>query len=658
MNTVTYITAMQRPKMLYGYILRSTIAHGTITDIVLPDLSKDFLIITAGDIPGSNALRVFDEIVPLLSGEQISYRDQPILAVFGPDKESVTLAVSRIAVSYEASESFDPDPEETSTGRQRHISWGGPQEILQQAEDVVEYTYMTGSQRSPVGPPVGAFAEPTDAGMEITTSSMWPFHVRSTVSEVCGLPKRKVIIHQLPYTPTVGEHLIYPSIHAALAAAAASATGRPSRIIDPYPAFRPELIITRRTALNAEHLPSAESVDVQINQGAFPLFADEIIEHVIAGLTPSYGLDAFEATIHTVKTPAAPRSYYQGLCFPLALFSSEAHATNLALYSNMNPVNWRLRTLEDAVKRPAHVLRLRSVIMKDLLEQTVKRSDFSRKYAVYEMQKRRNRLISTFTGYSRGIGIASGRGINGFSTHFACERNYAVSVRLDVNDQVTITTSIMYSPAEVLWRTAAGTLLGIDPAQIQIRTSQNESANSGPDVLHRDSTIISVLITRCCESIKSQRFKEPLPITVKRSLKRAGVSAQEPVKRPLFHYVSWGALALELEIDPVLLRPVIYGVWCTLSCGSLFDEQAMTNTICSVIQDELTILTRSETGSITIDAIDIAFTVHEETLSVNPIPNVLGLLQAAYTSALTQAMNRSFTSIPSGPQEIFEAIGE
>ncbi len=42
MNTVTYITAMQRPKMLYGYILRSTIAHGTITDIVLPDLSKDF----------------------------------------------------------------------------------------------------------------------------------------------------------------------------------------------------------------------------------------------------------------------------------------------------------------------------------------------------------------------------------------------------------------------------------------------------------------------------------------------------------------------------------------------------------------------------------------------------------------------------------------
>ncbi len=657
MDTKHYISAIKQSGMLYGHIVRSTIAQGNVTDISIPKLSDDFLIITSHDVPGSNTIRVFEETLPLLSGEQILYRGQPILAIFGPDNESVILAASQIAISYTASD----EAELTShpVYKEKTLTWGDPDLVFEDAEDILEHTYMTGSQTSVTSSPVGAFAESTESGMEIITSTQWPFHVRNTVSEVCGLTKRKICIHQLPYDPSMGEKLLYPSIYAALSAIAVIKKHRPARMIDTYPIHRPELIIIRRTALDAEKMPIAEIVDVQINQGAVPLFSDELIEQVVAGVTPIYSLKAFQVKTHTLSTPSPPRNFFQGLGFSLGQYSSEAHASNLAVYSNMNPVNWHMRTMVETTIHHRQMIKIRTSFMKDLLEQTVSRSDFSRKFAVYEMQRHRNKHVSTFTGYSRGIGIATGYGINGFSRFFTDEGNYSVTVILDVNDQIRINTSMIHSKATAIWSTIAGTLLGISPDQVTIvDSSTTNPINSGPDILHRDITVISSLIERCCKSIKKQRFKVPLPIVVNRSSKRPQKDLQKVPAKPLFKYTSWGAIAVELEVDPVLLQPVILGVWGTISCGQISDRHALMSTIQEIIRKELSVLIRTETGIISTPAIDIRFVGQEGTRSVNPLPNIVGLLQASYTSALTQALNQSFTSIPAGPQEIFEAIGD
>lgn len=654
MNSEQSISTICRENMLHGQIIRSQIARGKVTSITIPPLSDDFLLISSHEIPGSNSISVHDTTMPLLSSERIHYRGEPVMALFGPDREAVSMTAAQIAVGYESEES------ETNIDDQQNVlevSWGKAEELIEMSSEIVEYTYMNHSEDSGSQHPTGAFAELDDSGtVIITTATQWPFHVRNTVSEVCGRAKRGVIVHQLDYEPTVGQTLIYPSLYAALAAVAAVRTKKPCRIIDDFPTSRPEMIITRKTALNHQRYPIAETVEVQVNQGCYPLFSSEIREQTLAGITPTYALEAFSARIHTASPPVMPRHYFEGLGFSHSLFTSEAHAANLAMYAGINPVNWKMLAIRENPERPSHIIQPKVIQSKELLEAVVQSSDFLRKYAVYEMQKKRSRNISTFTGYARGIGIAAGQGINGFSRLFQYERNYSVSVTLEVNDHLDITTSFLPAETAGLWKQTAEGILGVPAQQISIAQAETLAQDSGPEILYRDSTVINLLISRCCESIKNQRFKEPLPITVKRSLRRTADCDRETQKKPLFDYLSTSALALELEIDPVTLIPRILGIWAAVQCGSLHDKASLHGKILGEVRKELSFLTGSEYQAAHFPDMELSFFSPVGNYS-NPLPGIRGLLLASYTAALTQALNTPFTSIPAGPQEILEALG-
>jgi CO/xanthine dehydrogenase Mo-binding subunit len=279
-----------------------------------------------------------------------------------------------------------------------------------------------------------------------------------------------------------------------------------------------------------------------------------------------------------------------------------------------------------------------------MIEQTVSRSDFSRKFSAYEMQKRRQRRLSTFTGYARGIGIAAGFGLNGFSSGFTPLRTYSVAVTLDVNDTVTLSTSLMLAHAAGVWKKIAARNLGIDVRDITLEEGSTAGLpNSGPDVLHRDITVISLLIDRCCDSIKSQRFKEPLPITAKRSLKTIEGQVEEKSSKAVFVNTSWGSAVVELEIEPAEITPVILGVWADLYCGRIHNKRALLQDVKSEILQELTGLVRSEHGILSIPNIDVRLISEDENPTLSPIGAVRGLIDAAYAAAVSQAVNQEVT---------------
>ncbi len=655
MNKDMNIHTIHHPDMLFGQLVRSSIPKGSVASITLPKLSDDFIVITAQDIPGSNSIKVFDETIPLLSGDHIIYREQPILAVFGPDRESVHQAAMQVTINYSVDE--EPVEADQSLEHETSMSWGACDEYFEIAASTIEHTYMTENTISTPSSPTGAIALFEETGVSVWATTQWPFHVRNTISEVCGISKRKVAVYQNPYDHASGGLLLEPSIMAALATIAAIKTGRPAKMTSMDPIYRPELIVTRKTAVDQDMIPLAEKVELQIHLGVIPLFADEILAQVIEGIIPIYQLEACSIHAKIVTSPTTPRNYFFGFGFSLGLFTSAAHASHISQLSMMNPANWLMKTVKNSNNRPKHLIHLRPSLVKELIERTVERSDFSRKYAVYEMQRRRNRSISTFTGYTRGVGLASGFGVNGFSNTYMNEHNYSVEMTLDVNDQVLIKSSILHSSTEDIWKTIIQNQLGINPEDIEI--SQGSTADildSGPDILNRGLTVILLLIERCCESIKNQRFKEPLPITVKRSLKRSKNTSEEKV-RSAFTYFTWGAVVLEIEIDPVSLNPIPMGVWITVSCGYIYDHDRLKKKIEATVIRELWSVMRSETRATYQPKIDIQFHKDEDAVTADPLPNVLGLLYAAYTSAITQALNEPFTSIPAGAQQVFEFLG-
>jgi CO/xanthine dehydrogenase Mo-binding subunit len=657
MKTGSYISSMRMPDMLYGTVIRSTITHGTLTSLTIPKLPGDFIIITSKDIPGSNAVKVLKETIHLLAGERITYKGQMILALFGPDAESVFQAAESIEITYEPTQPADL-PVDT-IHMEKQIAWGDVDKQFSTASQTLELAYLTGSQSSRATTPAGAFSYPEEDKIIIHAATQWPFHVRNAVSEVCGISKRRVVVYQRPYYPTQDEKLLYPSFYAALAAMATLKTGRPARLVDPYPSYRPEMIITRKTALDDDQNPIAETVDIQVNQGAVPLFSRELLEHVTNAAAPLYGLKACRINAQVLKTPSPPRHHFSGLGSSLALYSSEAHASNLAVRSGMNPANWRIKYIKEDSGKSRRGIRIRYNLLKEMIEQTVSRSDFSRKFSAYEMQKRRQRRLSTFTGYARGIGIAAGFGLNGFSSGFTPLRTYTVAVTLDVNDTVTLSTSLMLAHAAGVWKKIAARNLGIDVRDITLEDGSTAGLpNSGPDVLHRDITVISLLIDRCCDSIKSQRFKEPLPITAKRSLKTIEGQVEEKSSKAVFVNTSWGSAVVELEIEPAEISPVILGVWADLYCGRIHNKRALLQDVTSEILQELTGLVRSEHGILSIPNIDVRLISEDENPTLSPIGAVRGLIDAAYAAAVSQAVNQEVTMMPAGAQELLEFIGE
>ncbi|NQT59290.1 MAG: xanthine dehydrogenase family protein molybdopterin-binding subunit [Bacteroidetes bacterium] len=698
-----YISAIKRPGLLYGAIVRSEIPSGTIVSIDLPDFPKDIQIISSKDIPGSNAVKVLNTTLPLLASETVTYKGQPILAVFAPSSEAAQSAAGYISINYtdtkEMQLSFEQkfdDPDQTQENPaitkidnsqpktdevqvetdkkpddpdsdsnqitedvskeilKKVIKWGNPDKLFAEADSIIEQTYITGPEESPLTAPTGALAEFINDKLIVHAATQWPFHVRNVVSEVCGVNKRKVTVYQTGYHPTHDEKLIYPSIYGALCAIAAIKTGQPARLICSEPSYRPESAITRKTALNSDQEPMAEIIDIQINMGAYAFFAEEMIRQIAAGAVPLYDIEGIRITIRLLSTPTPPRHHFRGLGFSSAMYSAEAHASHITMQTQSNPLVWRLKHLKSSKSRPGDQTKIKYALLKELLEHTAKRSDFYRKHAVYEMQRQKQQNLSPFFRYARGIGIACGYGINGFSKAFSEEKKHSITVTLEVNNAVTVSLSIFEPEAEKIWKSIISEALGVDTSKITIEYGDTAHVpDTGPDVLRREIHHISSLIDRCCDSIKSQRFKEPLPIKVKRGFK---LPADLDTKRQLFSGLSWGSVIIELEIDTITLEPIIKGAWGSFDCGRIFLPEKLASALTKSFHEGINRCGGAQVKYDRQPLIDIFIKEVDAGLPTSATETAYGLIAAAYTAAVSQALNSQAASLPFGPGDILKIL--
>jgi len=687
-KNINYISAIKRQGLLYGAIVRSDIPSGTIASIDLPDFPKDIFIISSKDIPCSNAVKILNTTLPLLASETVNYKGQPILAVFAPSSEAAQSAASYIRINYTDTEKlqlkfgqeFD-DPNQTQESStiasdkkpdnpapaldhltktvsteilKKVITWGNPDKLFAEADSIIEQTYITGPEKSPLTAPTGTLVEYINDKLIVHAATQWPFHVRNVISEVCGVPKRKVTVYQTEYHPTHDEKLIYPSIYGALCAVAAMKTGQPTRLICSEPSYRPESAITRKTALNRDHEPLAEIIEIQVNIGAYALFAEEMIKQIAAGAAPLYDIEGIRMTIRLLSTPTPPRHHFRGLGFSSAMYSAEAHASHITMLTQSNPLVWRLKHLKSSKSRPADQTKIKYALLKELLENTAQRSDFYRKHAVYEMQRQKQQNLSPFFRYARGIGIACGYGISGFSRVFSEEKKHAITVILEANNAVTVSLSIFEPEAEKIWKIIISEALGVDTSHITIEYGDTAHVpDTGPDVLRREIHHISNLIDKCCDSIKSQRFIKPLPIKVKRGFKLPG---NLETKRQLFSGLSWGSVIVELEIDTITLEPIIIGAWGSFECGRIFRPEKLASALTKSLHEGIDRCGGAQVRSGSQPVIDVFIKEVDTGLPTSATETAYGLIAAAYTAAVSQALNNQAASLPFGPGDILKIL--
>ena len=449
-----------RYNMRCGLILRAKEADVKLTGFTLPQIDQSFLVLTGKEIIGNNFVTMLGGRMPLLAIDRIEYIGQPLLAVFGPDYEAVELLMDKIEVNTEPYTKTEEEISLENTIAPLSFSWG-QEEIpdenslkqLKKFESVFKYSHTTIS--SPIRYNISVWQEGNN------------IHIES---------------------PMLWQELIRTTIYSTMAAIAMLITGLPVDLRLVGETARPGISIQRTTYLNEEHHPIVENVKMTVDQGAFCFASEEYQRQAMAGLMPLYTVKSFKADVEIVKSSKNPASFCGSLGYSEALAGTQYHTSMLANKTGYTPVQIRDELKREKTKftdfAPAYNLEDK----KEMLLHLAKISVFNRKWASNSFFSGDFGLL----GALRGIGVATGLGIAGFSTTLSKQENFSALLNYTPKKNITINTSAPLSSSEIRYckqLVSSKFNNNTDSDSVLFLEQNAETLDSGPAVLNRFESI-------------------------------------------------------------------------------------------------------------------------------------------------------------------------
>ena len=407
--------------------------------------------------------------------------------------------------------------------------------------------------------------------------------------------------------------------------------------------WQPRMIIEHETAYLQDGTILANRANCSVDLGAFPFFTSEICHNVLAGLIPSYPMKAADVCILINRSSTPPSNFFGDLGYAMAQAGTENHFSQLASRLGMQPGIWKFNRVNDIgaaglqlcerVKKGSDYDKL-GKSMKEVLES----SWYSRKYAANTQKRLSSVKLNPSINYSRGIGIACGESIMGFSQQFNASANYSITITMNEDETLSVNTGIQADRSMMaIWKETIRKFIDI-PAEdiIFVDLNDPEILDLGPSALSRKIGIVSsLLIKACSEMARKLRFSR-LPISIT-------AENEAELTDPFYYSAGIGTVAIDLHIDTVMLSPIIDNIWVNFHLGHIFDMDRLLNkarhTITAVLSDICPRSTAKCNIDIKIDQ-DGSFSSSSLTAGLR------GLTTAALTAALSQALGHTIHRIP------------
>jgi CO/xanthine dehydrogenase Mo-binding subunit len=696
-DTPLFVDDLDIPGAWYGLTIRSPCAKGRLVSIKCPELPQDYVLIRGQDIPGKNQLDGLP--VPILATENLSYTGEPVALLIGPDRAKLETLAALCEVQAEAAiPLFNPHatPPEAVVAR-RSVSSGDVEKAFAEARTVVDGIYHTGIQEHWYPEPNGAQAEwlGTTAArgkIRVHTATQWPFQVKRSVAGALGIPVNTVIVEP----SFIGIHLDgkiwYPALLACHAALGTFITKKPvkfmlSRHEDfAYSPKRNYAEVRIRSALGDAGRLLASEVTALADLGAYGVFTGEILDRTCLGALGVYKQGAFKIEGAAVTTNIPPAGPLAGFGMAQGFFAMERHVSRIADTLGENPVEWRKAN----VYSRKHSLAIGAAIpdqvfLEKILDTAAAMSGFHRKWASFETirEYRRRHGEPEKNEPLRGIGMAAAYQTSGFLYAGNDKGAYTVELTLD-KEGLEIRTGMVSSNTEyiVIWQELAAEILSLEAEAVRVVQSGDTDTvpDSGPASLSRNITTVTKLVELACTAIRKQRFRDPLPITVRRSCrpdKVPGWNSENPdapqIDRNAFAHAGWGAAAVEVEIDPIEYTPKVRGIWMGVDGGKILSQRRAWSSLRFSIIQALGWASREKLGygegclpDSQIRRYDIACPQDIPPIYIDFIwndtaaPKGIGELPyncipAAFAQAVTQATGHPFEQIPITAGDIWDA---
>lgn len=387
-----YGVDITRPGMLFAGLLRSPHPHAKILYLdtsraeSLPGVAG---IITAEDVPNNRfGFTHLDQ--PLLAGDRVRYREEPVAAVAAESLEAAEEALDLIRVEYEPLPGvFDPldalkedaprvhKERESNIASHIKIRYGDIEQGWQESDELVEETITTQMVEHGHLEPHAAVAEMDPRGVLTVHSSVQrPFLVATDLGKILKMPLNRIRVVATAVGGGFGgknEISLEPYI-----CILAMKTQRPVKMVytreEEFQAttVRHPYIVRFKSGVKRDGRLAARQVEIISDSGAYVSWGESTLSKAAIHAAGPYQIPHVKIDGYLVYTNNKVGGAMRGFGVPQLGFAYECHTDTVAERLGMDPLEFRLKNLiEDGSTLPTGQV-LEKVFLKDTVRQAVK----------------------------------------------------------------------------------------------------------------------------------------------------------------------------------------------------------------------------------------------------------------------------------------------
>lgn len=517
-----YVDDLQPKDLLYGATLRTQLPGGRIGSLRLStewDWS-DFVLVTAKDIPGKNAVKLLDDDQPILIDKVYRHSGEAALLLAHADPACIWAALEHITLE----EAIGPKPVweidaslvseapiiPDNTYTDYSIVKGDSAKGESSSKHIVELRLETSSQEQLYIEPQGMLGQLLPDGRLLIQGSMQcPYYVLDALCQCLAWEEDRIQVVQTTTGGAFGGKEEYPSMiacHTALLALHAG--GRPVKMIYQRsedlrvtPKRHPSRTLLRVGA-NAEGELQFLDMDFAIDGGAYRTLSPVVLSRgVIHGPGP-YRWPNVRVRGRAVFTNHPPFGAFRGFGAPQSIFALEVALDQLAVKLGIDPEELRRKNLlRPGDESATGDVQGEDCFAREVLDQALAHSRFLEKRREYQEWNRAG------NDTRRGIGLACFAHGAGFTGNGELHLASRVTLALHQDGLVEIlcsNTEMGQGAATTLCQVAADAL-GIPLEYLRFPVVDTSRVpNSGPTVASRTCMVVGGLVVAAAKRLRRQ----------------------------------------------------------------------------------------------------------------------------------------------------------
>ncbi|MFJ5142079.1 xanthine dehydrogenase family protein molybdopterin-binding subunit [Streptomyces sp. NPDC088707] len=538
-----YSSDMWHEDMLWGQILRSTVAHAEIVSIDTTEaLTMDgvYAVLTHEDLPAAKNYGMEFQDTPVLAYGKVRHHGEPVALVAADHPETARRAAAKIKIEYrelpvitDEASATAPDAILVHEGRDDHHSGhvphpnivhrqpiirGNAAEAAKRADVIVTGEYTFGMQdQAFLGPESGLAVPAEDGGVDLYVATQWLHSDLKQIAPCLGLPEEKVRMTMAGVGGAFGgREDISMQI---LASILALRTGKPVKMVyNRYESFfghvhrHPAKLWYEHGATKDGKLTHMKC-KIVLDGGAYASSTASVVGNASSLSVGPYVIEDVEIEAIGLYTNNPPCGAMRGFGAVQACFAYEAQMDKLAAKLGMDPVELRqLNAMEQGTIMPTGQVVDSPAPVAELLRRVKARPmpperQWETAGEGADVRALPGGLSNTTHGESvvRGVGYAVGIKNVGFSEGF--DDYSTAKIRMEVINGEAVAT-VHTAMAEVgqggvtIHAQIARTELGVQ--QVTIHPADTQVGSAGSTSAGRQTYMTGGAIKNSCEIVREK----------------------------------------------------------------------------------------------------------------------------------------------------------